>query len=101
MRYLTYENGYENYNEKEIKEVYEKEIDKGIYPSYESWIDDMVRSGVYAIYNEKDILNTILNVVPEDKLKEILDSCKLLGIINEWNDAALDDLTYESKKKTR
>jgi hypothetical protein len=40
------ENGFECYNEIEIVEVYEKEILKSEYPTFDGWLDDMLKMGI-------------------------------------------------------
>lgn len=44
--YICWENGFECYNEIEIKEVYEKEIDKKEFPDFDDWLYDMLRMSI-------------------------------------------------------
>ena len=46
--YSTYEDSITGkYTEKEMKNLYEKEVDKKEYPTFEGWVWDMLRSGVF------------------------------------------------------
>lgn len=46
--YTTYEDSITGeYTEKEMKNLYEKEVDKKEYPTFEGWVWDMLRSGVF------------------------------------------------------
>ena len=44
--YICWEIGFECYNEIEIVEVYEKEILKSEYPTFDGWLDDMLKMGI-------------------------------------------------------
>lgn len=47
--YITYEEPFANrkFNSNQIKEVYRDMTDKVEYPSFECWISDMLKSGVF------------------------------------------------------
>lgn len=47
--YITYEEPFANckFNSNQIKEVYRDMADKAEYPSFECWISDMLKSGVF------------------------------------------------------
>ena len=47
--YITYEEPFANrkFNSNQIKEVYRDMADKAEYPSFECWISDMLKCGVF------------------------------------------------------
>ena len=49
IMYFTYEEPFEgrSFTERQMNNIYQIMIDKSEYPTYEGWIWDMLRSGVY------------------------------------------------------
>lgn len=58
------------YSEDEMKELYERVVDKHEYSDYEDWIYDMLRSGIFKKITEETMENKIENI--EQKIKEII-----------------------------
>lgn len=52
--YITYEQPYENqtFTESEMHNLYNTEVDKSEYATYEDWLTDMLKSGVFEIYTK-------------------------------------------------
>jgi len=48
-KYITYEEPFfgRTFSEKQIQEVYRDLADKSEYPSFEVWLIDMLRSGIF------------------------------------------------------
>lgn len=69
-RYTTYEisiNGV--YEEEEMKKFYENKVDKKEYPTYEGWVHDMLRSGVF---DKKEITDEEIEKL-KNKIKQIIE----------------------------
>ena len=50
--YITYEEPFANrkFNSNQIKEVYRDMADKAEYPSFDIWLADMLKSGIFTEY---------------------------------------------------
>lgn len=50
--YITYEEPHigEIFTFKEMKKVYEKEVDHEEYTTFDDWLHDMLRSGIFMIF---------------------------------------------------
>lgn len=48
-KYITYEEPFEKqtFTEKQMKKIYCDEVDKNEYQDFESWLFDMLKSGVF------------------------------------------------------
>jgi len=44
--YICWENGFESFDDEEIKEVYKKEVNKIEYPDFQGWLHDMLKMGI-------------------------------------------------------
>lgn len=49
MNYITYEEPFKGktFSEEEMKKIYLKEVDKNEYSTYNYWLTDMLKSGVF------------------------------------------------------
>ena len=47
--YVCYEDGVKYYTQAEIEQVYQNEILKSEYPTYEGWMDDMLKMDILYI----------------------------------------------------
>lgn len=52
IMYITYEEPHigEIFTFKEMKKVYEKEVDHEEYTTFDDWLHDMLRSGIFMIF---------------------------------------------------
>lgn len=50
-KYITYEEPFQNrtFTEKQMKEVYRDIADKKEYPDFDTWLIDMLKSGVFEV----------------------------------------------------
>lgn len=47
-KYISYEEGSNGiFTEEEMQKIYTKQVNKEEYPDYESWLHDMLKSGVF------------------------------------------------------
>lgn len=56
--YITYEElpyKYELLDINDMKNIYTKEVNKKEYPDFETWLYDMVKSGVFEEYTKEEI----------------------------------------------
>jgi hypothetical protein len=57
MKYITYEEPLKGrtFTESQMHEVYRDMVDRTEYPDYESWLMDMVKSGVFEEQKGDDV----------------------------------------------
>ena len=49
--YVCYEDGVEYYSQQEIERVYQNEILKSEYPTFDGWMDDMLKMQILYVVN--------------------------------------------------
>lgn len=102
--YKTYETPFENryFSESQMKEVYRDLADKTEYPSFDIWLLDMLKSGIFEKYTTESLIDRYYDDYIHRALKTMTAYNIVIEILNKemlsMNDKVVETLANEIYK---
>lgn len=102
--YKTYETPFENryFSESQMKEVYRDLADKTEYPSFDIWLLDMLKSGIFEKYTAESLIDRYYDDYIHRALKTMTAYNIVIEILNKemlsMNDKVVETLANEIYK---